>query len=55
MQILWKRFKTNRLRLFICNMPLSSIEYERCDCKQSRDYWNEIDLKEEKQKEKETI
>ena len=31
-------------------MPLSSIEYERCDCKQSRDYWNEIDLKEEKQK-----
>ena len=32
------------------NMPLSSIEYERCDCKQARDYWNEIDLKEEKQK-----
>lgn len=31
-------------------MPLSSIEYERCDCKQSKDYWNEIDLKEEKQK-----
>ena len=32
------------------NMPLSSIEYERCDCKQSKAYWNEVDLKEEKQK-----
>ena len=32
------------------NIPLSSIEYERCDCKESKAYWNEIDLKEEIQK-----
>ena len=32
------------------NIPLSSIEYERCDCKESKAYWNKIDLKEEKQK-----
>lgn len=32
------------------NIPLSSIEYERCNCKESKAYWNKIDLKEEKQK-----
>ena len=32
------------------NIPISSIEYERCDCKESKAYWNEIDLKEEIQK-----
>lgn len=32
------------------NIPISSIEYERCDCKESKAYWNEKDLKEEMQK-----
>ena len=45
-----KDLKPIGLDYLYANMPLSSIEYERCDCKQARDYWNEIDLKEEKQK-----
>ena len=45
-----KDLKPIGLDYLYANIPLSSIEYERCDCKQSRDYWNEIDLKEEKQK-----
>ena len=45
-----KELKPIGLDYLYANMPLSSIEYERCDCKQARDYWNEIDLKEEKQK-----
>ena len=32
------------------NIPLSSIEYERCDCEKSKAYWNEKELKEEIQK-----
>ena len=45
-----KDLKPIGLDYLYANMPLSSIEYERCDCKQAMDYWNEIDLKEEKQK-----
>ena len=45
-----KDLKPIGLDYLYANMPLSSIEYERCDCKESRAYWNEIDLKEEKQK-----
>ena len=45
-----KVLKPIGLDYLYANIPLSSIEYERCDCKQARDYWNEIDLKEEKQK-----
>ena len=45
-----KDLKPRGLDYLYANMPLSSIEYERCDCKQSKAYWNEIDLKEEKQK-----
>ena len=45
-----KDLKPIGLDYLYANIPLSSIEYERCDCKQSKDYWEEIDLKEEKQK-----
>ena len=45
-----KDLKPIGLDYLYANMPLSSIEYERCDCKQSKIYWDEIDLKEEKQK-----
>lgn len=45
-----KDLKPIGLDYLYANMPLSSIEYERCDCKQSKAYWDEIDLKEEKQK-----
>ena len=45
-----KDLKPIGLEYLYANMPLSSIEYERCDCIQSKAYWNEIDLKEEKQK-----
>ena len=45
-----KDLKPIGLDYLYANMPLSSIEYERCDCKQSKSYWDEIDLKEEKQK-----
>ena len=45
-----KDLKPIGLDYLYANMPLSSIEYERCDCKQSKAYWNEIDLKEEIQK-----
>lgn len=45
-----KDLKPIGLDYLYANMPLSSIEYERCDCKQSKAYWNEIDLKEEEQK-----
>ena len=45
-----KDLKPIGLDYLYTNMPLSSIEYERCDCKQSKIYWDEIDLKEEKQK-----
>lgn len=44
-----KDLKPIGLDYLYANMPLSSIEYERCDCKQSKAYWNEVDLKEEKQ------
>lgn len=45
-----KDLKSIGLDYLYANMSLSSIEYERCDCKQSKAYWDEIDLKEEKQK-----
>lgn len=45
-----KDLKPIGLDYLYANMPLSSIEYERCNCKQSKAYWNEVDLKEEKQK-----
>lgn len=45
-----KDLKAIGLDYLYANIPLSSIEYERCDCKQSKDYWEEVDLKEEKQK-----
>ena len=45
-----KDLKPIGLDYLYANIPLSSIEYERCDCKQSKAYWNEIDLKEEIQK-----
>ncbi len=45
-----KDLKPIGLDYLYANIPLSSIEYERCDCKQSKAYWNEVDLKEEKQK-----
>ena len=45
-----KDLKPIGLDYLYANIPLSSIEYERCDCKQSKIYWDEIDLKEEKQK-----
>ncbi len=45
-----KNLKPIGLDYLYANIPLSSIKYERCDCKQSKAYWNEIDLKEEIQK-----
>ena len=45
-----KDLKPIGLDYLYANMPLNSIEYERCDCKQSKAYWNEKDLKEEIQK-----
>ena len=45
-----KDLKPIGLDYLYANIPLSSIEYERCNCKQSKAYWNEIDLKEEIQK-----
>lgn len=45
-----KDLKPIGLDYLYANMPLSSIEYERCDCKESKAYWNEKDLKEEMQK-----
>lgn len=45
-----KNLKPIGLDYLYANMPLTSIEYERCDCKESKAYWNEIDLKEEIQK-----
>ena len=45
-----KDLKPIGLDYLYANMPLSSIEYERCNCKESKAYWNEIDLKEEIQK-----
>ena len=45
-----KDLKPIGLDYLYANIPLSSIEYKRCDCKESQAYWNEIDLKEEIQK-----
>ena len=45
-----KDLKPIGLDYLYANISLSSIEYERCDCKQSKYYWNEIDFKEEEQK-----
>ena len=45
-----KDLKPIGLDYLYANIPISSIEYERCDCKESKAYWNEIDLKEEIQK-----
>jgi len=45
-----KDLKPIGLDYLYANIPLSSIEYERCNCKESKAYWNKIDLKEEKQK-----
>ncbi len=45
-----KDLKPIGLDYLYANIPLSSIEYERCDCKESQAYWNEIDLKKEIQK-----
>ena len=45
-----KDLKPIGLDYLYVNMPLSSIVYERCDCEESKAYWNEIDLKEEIQK-----
>ena len=45
-----KDLKPIGLDYLYANIPLSSIEYERCDCKESQAYWNKIDLKEEIQK-----
>ena len=45
-----KDLKPIGLDYLYVNMPLSSIEYERCNCEESKAYWNEIDLKEEIQK-----
>lgn len=45
-----KDLKPIGLDYLYANIPLSSIEYERCDCKQSKIYWNEMDFKEEIQK-----
>ena len=45
-----KNLKPIGLDYLYANIPLSSIEYKRCDCKESQAYWNEIDLKEEIQK-----
>lgn len=45
-----KDLKPIGLDYLYANIPISSIEYERCDCKQSKAYWNEKDLKEEIQK-----
>ena len=50
-----KYLKPIGLDYLYANIPLSSIEYERCDCKQSKDYWNEIDLKEEKMNDLEIV
>ena len=45
-----KDLKPIGLDYLYANIPLSSIEYERCDCEESKAYWNEIDLKEQIQK-----
>ena len=45
-----KDLKPIGLDYLYANIPLSSIEYERCDCEKSKAYWNEKDLKEEIQK-----
>lgn len=45
-----KDLKPIGLDYLYANIPLSSIEYERCNCKESKIYWKEIDLKEEIQR-----
>ena len=45
-----KDLKPIGLDYLYANIPISSIEYERCDCEKSKSYWNEKDLKEEIQK-----
>lgn len=45
-----KDLKPIGLDYLYANMTLSSIVYERCDCEESKAFWNEIDLKEEIQK-----
>ena len=50
-----KDLKPIGLDYLYANIPISSIEYERCDCEKSKAYWNEIDLKEEIQKKMEEI
>ena len=50
-----KDLKPIGLDYLYANIPISSIEYERCDCEKSKSYWNEKDLKEEIQKKIEEI
>ena len=45
-----KDLKPIGLDYLYANISLSSIEYERCNCKESKAYWKEIDLKEEIQR-----
>ena len=48
-----KELKAIGLDYLYANIDASSIEYERCTCDKSKDYWNEIDYKIQQQKKKE--
>ena len=48
-----KELKPIGLDYLYANIDASSIEYERCTCDKSKDYWNEIDYKIQQQKKKE--
>ena len=48
-----RELKAIGLDYLYANIDASSIEYERCTCDKSKDYWNEIDYKIQQQKKKE--
>ena len=45
-----KELKPIGLDYLYTNIDVSSIEYERCTCDKSRNYWNEIDYNIQQQK-----
>ena len=48
-----KELKPIGLDYLYTNISPDSIEYERCTCNESNEYWNKIDLKFLEQKKKE--
>ena len=48
-----KDLKPIELDYLYTNVSSKLIEYERCTCKESKDYWNDVDFKIQEQKKKE--